>query len=113
MKNKSSKEIGDFGEDIVCQYLTRNKGMSILDRNWKNRYCEIDIVAKKDSVIYFVEVKYRKSERYGDGFEAINDRKLTKIAFAAEYWVTAKSWQGDYQLLVASVNPNGVEIIEI
>jgi len=113
MMNISSKQIGDKGENLACEFLTKNMGMTILDRNWKTRHCEIDIVAEKLGIIYFIEVKYRRSNKYGDGLEAINARKLNQMVYAAETWVTVNNWLGDYQLLVAAVNPDGVELVEI
>jgi len=58
MKNFTSKnqKIGKLGEDIACLYLER-KGFSIEERNYTKKWGEIDIIAKKDNKIYFVEVK--------------------------------------------------------
>jgi len=110
---KNTKQIGDYGEDIACDFLKKSYGYQIIDRNWKNKYCEIDIIAEKNKVIYFVEVKYRKTAEYGDGFEAIHHNKLNKLKFAAENWVYTNGWEHDYQILIASVSPDGVEISEI
>ncbi len=73
-----SKELGIIGEDIACHYLIK-KGYHILQRNMKNRIGEIDVVAQKDDLIIFVEVKTRQSLDYGLPLEAINAKKQHKI----------------------------------
>lgn len=93
----TTRQTGDRGEDAATQYLER-EGYRVLERNWKTRWCEIDIVAEKNSVVHFVEVKYRASSRQGDGLEYITDKKLQQMAFAAELWVANHHYQGDYAL---------------
>jgi Holliday junction resolvase-like predicted endonuclease len=56
MAQQSHISIGRLGEDIVCGYLQR-RGFHILERNYKKKWGEIDIVTEKDNVLHFVEVK--------------------------------------------------------
>ncbi len=65
--NKTQKRIiGDIGEDSACTYL-KKKGFSVLERNYLKKWGEIDIVAKKDKILHFVEVKsVSKSMSYWD-----------------------------------------------
>lgn len=88
---------GKQAELIAAQYL-QDRGYSILDQNWKTRYCEIDIVAKKDDVIIFVEVKYRLSSVAGDGFAYITSKKISQMQLGAESWVAKNRWDGEYCL---------------
>lgn len=81
----TSKQIGDKAEEVVTEYLQKN-GHEILERNWKTKFCEIDIVSKKDDRIYFTEVKYRKNANQGGGIAAITPKKLKQMKFAAEYF---------------------------
>ena len=90
-----------------------NRGYDILDRNWKTRVCEIDIVAKKNGIVFFVEVKYRRQNYQGDGFEYITGHKLHKMNFAAEIWRQHNRWEGDYRLMAAAVSGQGSESIEL
>jgi len=53
---KNTKKIGDLGEEISVKYL-KNKGFSILETNYLRKWGEIDIVAEKDEVVHFIEVK--------------------------------------------------------
>ena len=91
------KTIGDKAESKAAKYL-RRKGYIIVDRNWKTRACEIDIIAKKKSAIHFVEVKYRSKAQHGSGFDYINSAKVAQMQYAAEYWVSANNWEGEYYL---------------
>lgn len=108
----STKEIGDKGEDEAVKYLIQNK-YRVIDRNWRSRWCEIDIVASKANIIYFVEVKYRKSDKWGVGLDAINSNKIRQMTFAASNWVNDNNWDGDYRLIAISVSPVGIDFIEI
>ena len=73
-----NQKIGKFGEDLACEYLKR-KGYSIVDRNIKNSYQEIDIIAKKEDSLVFFEVKTRTSDRMGSADEQINNKKLENL----------------------------------
>lgn len=88
---------GHQAEVIAGEYLKQN-GFKVLDINWKNRFCEIDIVAEKNKTIYFVEAKYRRSPEWGSGLEYITPKKLKQMTFAAEFWVASNKWRGAYQL---------------
>src|SRR3990167_7492662 len=94
--------IGMTAEAQVAEYL-QNKDYEIINRNWKTRWCEIDIVAKKTKRIYFVEVKYRKNVMHGSGIEYITAAKTKQLRLAARFWVYENNWEGDYQIDVASV----------
>lgn len=94
---------GKQGEDAVVQYLEK-RSYKIRETNWRTRWCEIDIVAEQNEVIYFVEVKYRQSSRQGDGLEYITDKKLQQMAFAAELWISSHDWRGGYELAAAAVS---------
>jgi len=71
MANNRHISVGVLGEDIVAKYLT-NRGFVILERNYRRQWGELDIVAKKDDVLHFLEVK-ATSRYYTDG-EETSDR---------------------------------------
>lgn len=104
---------GKSAELAVIDYL-KSKKFKILDHNWKTPKCEIDIVAKKDKCVYFVEVKYRSSQSQGDGFEYVTPAKQKQMSYSAEIWVSQNKWQGEYCLSAASVSgPNfDIDFIE-
>lgn len=98
--------LGQNAETFVAKQL-RHRGFKVLERNWKTKVCEIDIVVQKDGIIYFVEVKYRSSSAQGDGLDYVGPQKLRRMHFAAAIWCQTKNWDGDYRLLACSVS--GVE----
>ena len=79
-------EFGAQGEDIAIDYL-RLKGYAILDRNWRSGHREIDIVARKDDTIVFVEVKARANASYGRPEDAVTRRKMHLLVLAADAYL--------------------------
>lgn len=102
---------GRQAEQAAVRYLERH-GYEILGQNWRTRYCEIDIIAQKSRVIYFVEVKYRKAESQGMGLEYITPKKLNQMRFAAEMWLNDEGWNGDYSLAGLEVSGANYEVTE-
>ncbi len=101
----TTKNIGDTAESAAAKYLIKH-GHKILDRNWKNKYCEIDIVSKKYDTVYFNEVKYRKKDDQGGGLAAINKRKLNKMKFAANFYINSNKIF-DYQAILVAISVSG------
>lgn len=83
---KNTTAIGNQAETLTSEYLI-NKGYEIIARNYRDRFCEIDIVAKNQEYICFVEVKYRNTESFGGGFGAVNANKQNRLKRSAEYWL--------------------------
>lgn len=101
----TSKRIGDLAENAASEYLVR-AGHTILDRNWKTKFCEIDIVSSKNGVVYFTEVKYRKKPDQGDGLSAITAKKLAQMKFAVELYTLSKQIT-DIDLRLAAISVSG------
>lgn len=78
---------GNMGEDFVAKFLRRNK-FKILDRNHRNKYSEIDIIAENKEYIIFVEVKSRTDDSLARPADAVNYRKQQMIIRAAKYYLT-------------------------
>ena len=93
----NSTERGRRAEAAAAVYLEM-RGYQIIERNWRRPRAEIDILAKKDGTMYFMEVKYRETDLQGGGLEAITATKLRQMQRAAELWVEEEKWQGPYQL---------------
>lgn len=104
----TTTETGRKAEVAAVGFLER-KGCRIITQNWRTRMCEIDIIAKRGGVIYFCEVKYRITNRQGNGLDYITPKKLKQMRFAAESWVHANGYNGDYQLCAIEVS--GAEFI--
>ncbi len=102
----SSTETGRKAEKAAATYLEMRK-YKIIERNWRRPRCEIDIIAEKDGVIYFVEVKYRRNDDQGGGLEAITPAKLRRMRYAATSWLVEAKWRGPSQLAAVEVaDPN-------
>jgi len=84
---KTTKQIGDEAETTATTYLV-TAGHDILQRNWKTKFCEIDIISLKDQTFYFTEVKYRKDSLRGTGLDAVTKKKQQQMSFAAEFYIS-------------------------
>jgi len=112
---KNSKQLGDIGEKIASQYLEK-KDYKILDRNYSPKWVsgpmrgEIDIIAKKESTISFIEVKTLKDNFNKDisPEQKVNSEKQRKILKTAENWLMEKKIPLDskWQIDVISVEIN-------
>lgn len=84
---------GNHGEELAASYLSKN-GYTILERNWRFRHWEVDIIASKDRFLHFVEVKTRHSLRFGPPEESITSDKMNNLRYAAEeYQYRNPNWQ--------------------
>lgn len=87
--SKSKKTLGNWGEKLAVEYLQK-QGYVIIESNFYCRYGEIDIVAKEGPVWCFVEVRTRKSNSFGRGFESITAVKRTHITKTAIFFLNQR-----------------------
>lgn len=85
-----NKSIGTIGENIAAEYL-KNHNYKILERNFSCKIGEIDIIAKNENNICFIEVKSRTSDYFGMPSEAVNYYKEQKICKVAQYYILKKN----------------------
>jgi putative endonuclease len=78
----NNKEFGNLGEDLATSFLEK-LGYTILERNYRTKFAEIDIIAKDKNEIVFIEVKTRTSDIFGFPQEAVNKNKIKKIEKAS------------------------------
>ncbi len=89
-KNFYKKLLGRVGENKAVEYL-KKQGYTVLEKNYKTRLGEIDVIVKKDETIIFVEVKTRTSDTYGRPSEAVGYEKQRKyVKVAQEYLLKNK-----------------------
>lgn len=81
-----NKQTGFIGEDLAAKELQK-KGYTILEKNFSNKFGEIDIIAQDKGVLVFVEVKTKKGEEFGSPEEMINPKKLWKIKNTAAVYL--------------------------
>lgn len=85
-KNAKSTEIGSAAESIAENYLT-GQGLSLVTRNFRCRRGEIDLVMLDGDVIVFVEVRFRKHNRFGTGADSVNYHKQQKLLITAQHFL--------------------------
>ncbi len=102
---------GRQAEAAAAEYLQQG-GYEIIEQNWRTRYCEIDLVARRRKSIYFIEVKYRKSTDQGSGFDYITSKKLDQMRFAAEMWAAEQRWRGEYRLGAIEISGPGFAVTD-
>jgi len=88
---------GKIGENIARHYLEK-KGYKIIEQNYKTKYAEIDLVARKGKELVFVEVRTKKGEDFGTPEETINNKKMRKLWGNARAYTVWKKWQGPYRV---------------
>ncbi len=98
----TTTETGRKAEAAAKVYLEM-RGYEIIELNYRRPRCEIDIIARKDEVIHFVEVKYRFNDEQGGGLEAITATKLKQMQRAAWSWVEEYKWHGEYVLSAVDI----------
>ena len=100
MSNKA--EIGTAGERLAANYFT-DLGFEVVERNFRFRRAEIDLIVKRENWLIFVEVKTRSSSAFGEP-EAFVDRKQTLNIFAAaEEYIFSRDWMGHIRFDIISV----------
>lgn len=82
----SRQSVGSYGERLAADYLER-AGWRILERNYRVGRREIDLIARRDGVVAFVEVKARRGKEFGDPLEAVTARKRREIELVASAWM--------------------------
>ncbi len=83
----TNKTIGKYGENLAKEFLIK-KGYKILELNYHySKVAEVDIIAKKDNTIHFVEVKTRTQRLFGAPMEAINAKKIKSIYSCAQFYI--------------------------
>lgn len=86
----SNKKLGDWGEDLACDFLRKN-GYRILERNFRTRIGEIDIITEKKGKIIFIEVKTKKGINFGLPEEMVGKRKQEKLIKLAQLYLAQKN----------------------
>jgi putative endonuclease len=105
MRNKQ-QQFGEKGESLAVRFL-KKKGYKILRQNYRTALGEIDIIAREDNTIVFVEVKSRKSIRFGNPKLAVNSKKQRKISMVAlQYLKTTQQIGAKARFDVVSVISN-------
>lgn len=94
--------LGKAGEDAAADYLI-GKGYAICDRNWRKNRLELDIVASKDGMLVFVEVKTRRNTDFREPHEAVDWKKIRHIVVAADAYIKQHDIETDVRFDIIDV----------
>ncbi len=101
----TTKQLGDCGEQVVVDYL-ETSGHEIVARNYKTKLFEVDIISRKNEMLYFTEVKYRSDHDFGEALDFIDKKKQQKMHLAVEGFMATHPGYADFRptLAVAAVD---------
>ena len=109
MQERNRRKVGKCYEDLAALYL-KEQGYEILERNYRDRLGEIDLIAKDGRYLVFVEVKYRRDQTSGYPEEAVGGRKQQKIRHTAAYYLYRRGYGEDMPCRFDVVSIEGQEI---
>lgn len=106
------KVLGAKGEQIAARFLER-QGFQIVERNFRYERGEIDIIAKRENIISFCEVKTRTSDVYGRGEDAVNPKKQQQIRKVADGFISERgldNYDFRFDVVVVEISRNETKI---
>ncbi|UPT72851.1 MAG: YraN family protein [Elusimicrobiota bacterium] len=106
----SRAETGRAAEDAAAALLSA-KGMTILERNFRAKVGELDLVARHGDEIVFVEVRARASSAFGGAAASVGGAKRRKLILAAKVWLQARRWDGPCRFDVVAIDAGRAEHI--
>lgn len=111
-KPLNRRKIGAAGEAMAAEFL-REKGFTLLEQNFMTKRGEIDIIASKNGVLHFVEVKYRKNLCWGHPGESVTPKKIRRIQMVMNDYLWKKRLSGvPVQIDVIGIVGEEIEWIE-
>ncbi|MBI5229838.1 MAG: YraN family protein [Candidatus Magasanikbacteria bacterium] len=99
---QKTRTLGAYGESLAAEFLLRH-GFQILTRNFRVRGAELDIIARKENALYFVEVKTRSGNSYGAPESAIHYYKQRHMQFAAQIFLAKNAQYADGEMHFSSL----------
>jgi putative endonuclease len=110
--SEGRRERGVRGEDLAAAWYESN-GYEVLDRNWRCRAGELDLVVRFGSTLVFCEVKSRATDRFGTGAEAVTHEKQARIRRLASEWIGARGARPrSIRFDVAAILGDRLDVIE-
>jgi len=98
-----SNQSGQLGEQLAAEYLKQN-GWEILAMNYRHKRAEIDIVASKEKILLFVEVKTRSNMSFGQPEDFVDARKAELIISAADHFIREIDWKDRIRFDIISID---------
>ncbi len=106
---------GRYGEREAARFLEKN-GYTVLEKNYRKKFGEIDIIARKDDYLVFIEVKTRKAHSHGTPLEAVTTRKQRQISRVAQCYLTEKQLHetaARFDVIAVNLTKNSAPEIEL
>ncbi len=113
MRNDKRQSLGETGEELACDELQR-RGYAILARRYRSRFGEIDIVARSNKTIVFIEVKTRGGDDFGGGAAAVTPWKQRRIAQMAVDYLSRNELHDQpcrFDVVTVDMKDSGAEIV--
>ena len=104
------QETGKKAEDLAAEHL-QAKGFLVVERNFRAKVGEIDLIMKDGEEMVFVEVRARASRGYGGAAASVDAAKRRKVARGARVWLAARGWEGPCRFDVVAVEGGRLEHI--
>lgn len=110
------RQVGRHGEDTAAAWY-EDAGYEVLDRNWRRREGEIDLIVRRGRTVVFCEVKTRTSDRFGTGAESVLEAKQRRIRRLASRWLSELTpasgrTRVEVRFDVVSITADVVDVIE-
>jgi len=101
--------------EMLAGEMLEQKGFRILERNFRYKHCEIDLIALKENWLVFIEVKMRSSSNFGHPEIFVNRSKRSHVRFASKHYIFSRNWNGNIRFDVVAITKklSGHEIIHI
>jgi putative endonuclease len=97
---------GRLAEDRALAFLER-EGLRLIERNYRSRFGEIDLIMDDGAMLVFVEVRFRRSSRFGGALESVDRRKQAKLLSTASCFLNERRLDRPARFDVAALAPNG------
>lgn len=105
-----NKKIGDWGEGLALEYL-ESKGYTVVAKNYRYSRFEIDLIAEKDDLLVFIEVKTRSGIQFGYPEDWVDNNKVQRILEASDNYIHDNDWQKGIRFdVIAILSGNKPEI---
>jgi putative endonuclease len=103
---------GEATEQLACNYL-QAKGLQLLQKNYRLKMGEIDLIMRDGQTVVFIEVRYRKSTAYGGALQSIDSRKQARIIRTAQYYLQYRAPEAQARFdVIAIEGNNGIQWIK-
>lgn len=98
--------LGKIGEELAYEYLAQ-QGLILVEKNFRRRFGEVDLIMKDGEILVFIEVKYRSSQAFGGGLGAVTRHKQQKIKLMAQLYLQRFTEPPLVRFDVIEIGPRG------